>query len=258
MSLNGRYPFFCVAKKSKKLFRYFTSTFILFHNCFVYWKYIVIHTVIYWRRQQMNKIVAIVVVCGFTLAACGAKEETAVDQPITEKEVPILVEEPLHDEGQGAISVNGSVADEDQHIHEPDEHTTCEMCNMHVYEKNDAMGMFSTKAIKKDGTVIFYDDIGCLLNDEVAKNETNEKYVRDFNNLKWAKVEDVTIVKTTLKTPMNWGYAYFIEEQDARSYIGQNEGAYIEKLETIKVQAKMKYEQKMKQQGKMGDMPNNE
>lgn len=206
----------------------------------------------------MNKIVAIVVVCGFTLAACGAKEETAVDQPITENEVPTLLEEPLHDEKQGAIPVNAPVADEDQHMHEPDEHTTCEMCNMHVYDKNHAMGMFSTQAIKEDGTVVFYDDIGCLLNDEVAKNETNEKFVRDFNTLKWAKVEEVTVVKTKLKTPMNWGYAYFIEEQDAKAYIDQNEGAYIEQLETIQAQAKTKYEQKMKQQGKMGDMSSNE
>lgn len=133
-------------------------------------------------------------------------------------------------------------------LKEPDENTKCDMCNMKVYEKADEMGKFSAQAIKADGSIVFYDDIGCLLNAELKNNETNEKYVRDFNTLEWILVDDATIVKTNLKTPMNWGYAFFKSKEDAEQYVKENEGTYIEKLETVKQKAKERFEAKMKQQ----------
>jgi len=59
------------------------------------------------------------------------------------------------------------------------DNTNCAFCNMVVYQKKDKMGVFSAQAIKKKGKVVYYDDIGCLLYDEVKNKTTNKKYVRD-------------------------------------------------------------------------------
>ncbi|WP_107926624.1 nitrous oxide reductase accessory protein NosL [Lysinibacillus parviboronicapiens] len=141
----------------------------------------------------------------------------------------------------------------DSRLQEPKEDTVCEMCNMKVYMKDHDMGVFSTQAIKKDGTVAFYDDIGCLLNAEVANEETNEKFVRDYKTKEWAKVEDVTIVKTELKSPMNWGYIYFSDKADADKYIVENPKAYVEELHKIKDDALERRKKKMQEKATNGD-----
>ena len=43
----------------------------------------------------------------------------------------------------------------DTRLQEPEEETTCEMCNMKVYMKDHDMGVFSAQAIKEDGTIAF-------------------------------------------------------------------------------------------------------
>lgn len=131
----------------------------------------------------------------------------------------------------------------DVRLQEPTEDTVCEMCNMKDHED----GIFSAQAIKEDGLIAFYDDIGCLVNVEVANNESNEKFVRDFHTLDWAKVEEVTIVKTGLKSPMNWGYIYFIDKTDADQYIAENPNAYVEELQAIKDEALERRNKKMGQ-----------
>jgi len=135
----------------------------------------------------------------------------------------------------------------DPRLQEPKEGTMCEMCNMKVYMKDEDMGEFSTQAIKEDGTVAFYDDIGCLVNAEVANNETNEKFVRDFITKDWVKVDDATIVKTDLKSPMNWGYIYFNDKADADKYIADNPTAHVEELQKIKDDALERRNKKMKE-----------
>nr|WP_276563251.1 hypothetical protein [Lysinibacillus xylanilyticus] len=109
------------------------------------------------------------------------------------------------------------------------------------------MGEFSTQAIKEDGTVAFYDDIGCLVNAEVANHEKNEKFVRDFITKDWVKVDDATIVKTDLKSPMNWGYVYFKDKADADKYIADNPTAHVEELQKIKDDALERRNKKMKE-----------
>lgn len=147
----------------------------------------------------------------------------------------------------------------DPRLQEVPENTNCEMCNMVVYTKDQEMGKFSAQAIKADGSIAFYDDIGCLLNAELKFNEKNEKFVRDFNTLEWVKVDDATIVKTDLKTPMNWGYVFFVKKADAEKYIADNKdkGYTIEKFQTVVDAAKQRYEQKMKMQQGSGGMDMN-
>lgn len=158
----------------------------------------------------------------FVLAACGSEKQQAEEKE-SEQEATKNELEPL----QVASLV-------DTRLQEPEENTICEMCNMKVYMKDHEMGVFSAQAIKEDGTIAFYDDIGCLLNPEVANEEKNEKFVRDFVTMNWAKVEDVTIIKTELKSPMNWGYIYFADKAEADKYMQENPRAYVEELQKIK------------------------
>lgn len=193
----------------------------------------------------------------FALAACGDDEET-------KKESDSNTSQQIENSNKAAENDSSDIQDKLALLKEPDENTVCEMCNMKVYEKTDEMGKFSAQAIKADGSIAFYDDIGCLLNAEIKFNEKNDKFVRDFNTLEWILVDDATIVKTNLKTPMNWGYAFFKSEEDAKKYVEENEGTFIETLENVKQQAKERYEKKMKQnqgkgnnRGNMGGNNNN-
>lgn len=193
----------------------------------------------------------------FVLAACGSEKaqvkEKETEQEATKNETATLKED--------SVQVASLV---DPRLQEPKEDTVCEMCNMKVYMKDHEMGVFSTQAIKEDGSIAFYDDIGCLLNAEVANEEKNEKFVRDFVTKDWAKVEDVTIVKTELKSPMNWGYIYFLNKAEADKYIQENSKAYVEDLQKIKDDALERRKKKMMQKkaeeenGESGSMHSNE
>lgn len=104
----------------------------------------------------------------FVLAACGSEKQQAEEKE-SEQEATKNESEPV----QVASLV-------DIRLQEPEENTICEMCNMKVYMKDHEMGVFSTQAIKEDGTIAFYDDIGCLLNAEVANEEKKRKICARF------------------------------------------------------------------------------
>jgi hypothetical protein len=173
------------------------------------------------------------------LAACGT-EKAQVKKEESKQDVAANEAEAKDESTQVASLV-------DPRLQEPKEGTMCEMCNMKVYLKDEDMGEFSTQAIKEDGTVAFYDDIGCLVNAEVANHEKNEKFVRDFITKDWVKVDDATIVKTDLKSPMNWGYIYFNDKTDADKYIAENPTAHVEELQKIKDDALERRNKKMKE-----------
>jgi len=173
------------------------------------------------------------------LTACGT-EKAEVKEEKANSEVASKESEVKDESVQVASLV-------DPRLQEPQEDTVCEMCNMKVYMKDHEMGVFSAQAIKADGTIAFYDDIGCLVNAEVANNEKNDKFVRDYNTKDWAKVEDVTIVKTDLKSPMNWGYIYFINKADADKYLAENPKAHVEELQKIKDDALERRKKKMQE-----------
>lgn len=135
---------------------------------------------------------------------------------------------------------------QDARLQEPTEDTVCVMCNMKVYTKDHEMGVFSAQAIKEDGSIAFYDDIGCLLNAEFANVEVNEKFVRDYKTLNWFNVEQAYIVKTKLKSPMNWGYIFFKYEDDAKTYMDENEGSELTSYTKVRQQALERRKAKMK------------
>ena len=174
------------------------------------------------------------------LGACGSDEKASSDKD--KKADTPATEEKAEDSKDTATTAESK-------LQEPAEDSLCEMCNMKVYMKDEEMGMFSAQAVKADGSMAFYDDIGCLLNAEVKNKETNEKFVRDFNTLEWVKVEDATIVKdANVKTPMNWSYLSFADKADADAYIAEHEGAFVEELQTIKDAALERMKAKMAKQ----------
>lgn len=120
--------------------------------------------------------------------------------------------------------------------------TDCAFCNMVVYQKKDKMGVFSGQAIKKDGKVVYYDDIGCLLYDEVKNKTTNKKYVRDYETLKWIKAENATYVKTTLASPMDDGYIFFNKVSDAKAYVKKHTDSKIVSYKKVRQEMIEKYE----------------
>ncbi|MFJ3390690.1 MULTISPECIES: nitrous oxide reductase accessory protein NosL [unclassified Lysinibacillus] len=174
------------------------------------------------------------------LAACGTEKDQVKKEESKQEDVTTSEAEAKDKTTQVASLV-------DPRLQEPKEGTMCEMCNMKVYLKDEDMGEFSTQAIKEDGTIAFYDDIGCLVNAEVANNEKNEKFVRDYITKDWVKVDDATIVKTDLKSPMNWGYIYFKDKADADKYIADNPTAHVEELQKIKDDALERRKKKMKE-----------
>lgn len=180
------------------------------------------------------------------LTACGTDKAQVKEEKPEEEETVNKPE--VRESDQEASLV-------DSRLLEPVEDTVCEMCNMKVYMKNEEMGEFSAQAIKADGTNAFYDDIGCLLNAEVANEESNEKFVRDFNTKEWAKVEEITIIKTDLKSPMNWGYIYFIEKAEADKYLAENPKAYVEELQKIKDDALERRKKKMQEKAEQEAKP---
>ncbi|WP_146553758.1 MULTISPECIES: nitrous oxide reductase accessory protein NosL [Rummeliibacillus] len=120
--------------------------------------------------------------------------------------------------------------------------TDCAFCNMVVYQQNVPLGVFSAQAIKKNGKVVYYDDISCLLYDEVKNRETNKKYVRDYKTLNWIQTEKATYVKTSLVSPMDDGYIYFAKADEAKNYIAKHSGAKIVPFQTIQKESIQKYQ----------------
>lgn len=188
----------------------------------------------------------ILVLALFALAACG--QDGASDKDKNASDDTKQTEVSKEDQKTKEETAKTDASKPDPRLQEPTADTKCEMCNMKVYEVTDDLGKFSGQAIKEDGSIAFYDDIGCLLNAELAHNEKNQKYVRDFNTLEWVLVDDATIVKTDLKSPMNWGYVFFKNKEDADKFIADNPSYKITALDVVKQEAKERREAKLKKQ----------
>lgn len=186
------------------------------------------------------------------LYACNDEVEEKKDSVPTE-EVQV---ETAEEENAKASLAEDAVWEVDERLHEPTEDTVCSMCNMKVYTKDHEQGVFSAQAIREDGTVVFYDDIGCLLNDEYVNEVENEKFVRDYATLNWFNVEEAIVVKTDLKSPMNWGYIFFKYQEDADAYMEEHPEAAVTPLEQVRTEAMERY--KKKQAEKAGQSSENQ
>ncbi|WP_341302829.1 nitrous oxide reductase accessory protein NosL [Lysinibacillus sp. FSL H8-0500] len=182
------------------------------------------------------------------LYACNEESTTGTNKELVseQKQEEVVSEQPKNEVTYLASTAEWEI---DDRLQEPAEDTVCEICNMKVYTKDHELGVFSAQSVKPDGTIAFYDDIGCLLNAELVQNQTNEKFVRDYITLNWIDVEEATVVKTDMKSPMNWGYIFFAYEEDAKTYITENPTAKVEALDVVKQAAKERREKMMQEKG---------
>ena len=143
------------------------------------------------------------------LGACGTQGEKA--------ETPEQTESTNTTESTEGAAENTEVA-----LAEPTEEDTCAYCNMVVYGEDHEMGAFTAQGIDHEGHNHFFDDVGCMLNYETKEEADLEKYVRDMDTKEWLSYEDATIVKSDMKTPMNYGYGFFTEAEDAEKFVEDN------------------------------------
>jgi len=131
---------------------------------------------------------------------------------------------------------------------EPDHDEVCAFCNMKVYGSSDSMGVFTAQAITQSGERVFFDDSGCLLNQQ---RKTGEEFVaswvKDLEAKEWIEVEKSSVVKAAIETPMKYGYAFFSSPEQADAYVNDNTELQAEHVtwEQIDEVANERYQKKM-------------
>ncbi|MBQ0140280.1 MAG: nitrous oxide reductase accessory protein NosL [Kurthia sp.] len=138
-------------------------------------------------------------------------------------------------------------------LKEPAKDEVCAFCNMKVYQKTTDLGAFTAQAVDEKGKNLFFDDAGCMLNYEREHNVTLDKYVRNYDDKEWMKLDDAIVVEGDFKTPMKYGFAYFKDMKSANAFIEKNKGAEVTDVSEINDDAHERYE-KMNGTEKMDDM----
>lgn len=156
----------------------------------------------------MKKIqwTSLLIVGVITLAGCGTEEANEKQQ---EKKTETI-------ETSTGASIESATT---EGLEEPTEESTCAYCQMNVYVKGEDLGIFSAQGRTAEGENLFFDDVGCMLNQERMDGIVLEKYVRDYNTEGWMLLEESVVVKAEIKTPMNYGYAFFKDEESAQVFI---------------------------------------
>ena len=176
-----------------------------------------------------------VVIAGLLLAGCG-ENTTSVNSENTTNSENQTTSAPV-----------------DNRLKEPAKDEKCAFCNMKVYQKNNKLGAFTAQAIDDKGKNLFFDDAGCMLNYEREHNVTLEKFVRDYDSKEWIHLEDAAVVAGDIKTPMNYGFAYFAQKADAQKFIDKHEGSKLVAVEDIDDKAHEKMKMKMNMQSEQMD-----
>ncbi|MGM7635049.1 nitrous oxide reductase accessory protein NosL [Bacillus sp. Hm123] len=184
-----------------------------------------------------------------SLAACSSNEKAEESKPAEEKAAT---------EQQADTTKTEEVKQEATHQHEEGEPTaeaTCAFCDMKVYMKSEDMGQFTAKMVTEEGETLFFDDIGCMLNYERdTEKPAKERFVRDFNGLDWLSFDEAKIMKTDVKTPMNYGYAFFKDEESLNTFTTKHQNATpatVEDIDHIAHERYMKKKQMQEQEGEM-------
>lgn len=128
-------------------------------------------------------------------------------------------------------------------LKEPAKDEVCAFCNMKVYQQTEDLGAFTAQAVDDKGKNLFFDDAGCMLNYEREHNVTLDKYVRNYDDKEWMKLDDAIVVEGDFKTPMKYGFAYFKDTEAANAFIEKNKGSEITKVSEINDDAHERYEQ---------------
>lgn len=166
------------------------------------------------------------------LGACGTTEKANTDSSKNETKTT---------QSDGSTVVDGVT------LKEPAKDEVCAFCNMKVHQKTDDMGAFTAQAVDEKGKNLFFDDAGCMLNYERKHEVKLNKYVRNYEDKDWMKLDDAVVVKGDIDTPMKYGFAYFKDDAAAEAFIKEHSEAKIVKVSDIDDVAHEKMEA-------MGDM----
>lgn len=97
----------------------------------------------------------------------------------------------------------------------------CENCKMAVADNADA-----TEIVLKDGKVLVFDDIGCMVNKWIKANGTDEieaAFVRSHHDKEWLDYEKaVYVFDPKITTAMGYGVIAFKDEAGAQAFIDKN------------------------------------
>lgn len=170
------------------------------------------------------------------LGACGSEEQSGEAQESTSQQ-------------QTASATEETEAAAHPQLEEPDEDAVCEYCQMTVYNATHELGAFTAQGIKADGSNAFFDDVGCMLNQERVDGEEMDKFVRDYNTLEWIPLKEAIIVKSGLKTPMNYGFAFFSEPSAADAFIQEQGDAERSDLAAVDAMSYERHEMRMEKMG---------
>lgn len=172
-----------------------------------------------------------------TMSACGDEEvNTNADKETETSNVASNTDDTQHE----------NIHDHDPT--EPDHDEVCAFCNMKVYGNDESMGVFTAQAITQSGERVFFDDSGCLLNQQ---RKTGEEFVvswvKDLETNEWIEVENSVAVKADIETPMKYGYAFFSNPEQADAYVNNNTELQAEHVtwEQIDEVANERYQKKM-------------
>jgi hypothetical protein len=88
-------------------------------------------------------------------------------------------------------------------------HSKCAKCGNTLYTL-EAAG----QAVYQDGTVRYYDDIGCMATDPEALKGEAQLYVQMAGSKGWVRVEDITFAAPrNAQTARGYGYLAYPEEE---------------------------------------------
>jgi len=103
----------------------------------------------------------------------------------------------------------------------------CSFCRMAISEKR-----FASELVTKDGEVIKFDDIGCMLRFRKERSHPEPvaaAFVVDFDSREWLKSEEAHFVRSReFKTPMDGNLAAFKTKPGAEAASARYRGVQLE------------------------------
>jgi hypothetical protein len=88
-------------------------------------------------------------------------------------------------------------------------HSTCAKCTGIIFAIEG-----TGQAVYPDGSVRFYDDVGCMATHQEALNGGAQLYVQLAGGKGWVRVEDITFAKpSNFQTARNFNYLPYPEEE---------------------------------------------
>lgn len=109
---------------------------------------------------------------------------------------------------------------------------SCSQCRMAVSQLQ-----FAAQQVTKEGTVDFFDDIGCLLEWKKASlvTRTGASFVENYNSEEWIPADSAFFVQSDkIPTPMNYGIAAFATRSEAETFEREVGGTMLTWNELVK------------------------